>query len=228
MKYLNILFILISLSCYSQKKSIKLILNTDSTITTEWINLYDSPILSSPYIKIDGNNGDKIKIKDIRSYKGYDQFGNYKRLETIRFKTKGKYCFTEQTFKQDSVDNIKIFYNQVLFGRPENSSKFNRVRYKLENNEIKDLNYKNVKIDFDYAQDKLKNVNHLRIAQIISASLGVLLLSDIILDHWDPQNAEFGNKKDELKFIASGLLLTFPFTLEKAKQKRLIKIIKNQ
>jgi hypothetical protein len=228
MKHLNILFIFISLSCYAQKETIKITLDSNSTITTEWIKLYDFPFFKNPYIQIDGIDGDKIKIKDIRSYIGYDQFGNYRRLETIRFKTKGKYYFTEQTFKQDSTDNSKIFYNQVLFGRPENSSKFNRVRYKLESNEIKDLNYKNVKIDFDYAQTKLKNVNRLKLAQIISASLGVLLLSDIILDHWDPKNAEFGNKKDELKFITSGLLLTFPFTLEKAKQKRLIKIIKNQ
>lgn len=85
----------------------------------------------------------------------------------------------------------------------------------MDNTDIKNLTYKNVKIDFEHVQNKLKNVNHLRIVQIISVGIGAILLSAIILDHWDPKHPEFKNKKDELKFIANEVLLTFPFTLEK-------------
>ena len=115
MRYLFALFLFASISCYSQEKSIRIYLQSDSLISTEWIKLYDFPFFRAPFLQIDSIGGNKIKVKNIKSYKGYDQFGNYRRLKTIRPKTKGKYYFTEQIFKHDSTDNIKIFYNKVLF-----------------------------------------------------------------------------------------------------------------
>ena len=230
MKYLFIFLLFATFSCYSQEKSIEILLKKDSVITTDWIKLYELPFLQQPFVKIDGLDGTKIKVRDIIHYRGYDQFGNYRQLETIDFGTRKKYLFTERKFKQDSSEKVKIYYDQLTFGLEDKSTKVNQIKYAINNQDIRKLNYRNVRNDclqFNIEDENLKKANQIRIIQYISIGIGVVLLTDIVADYWDPNNKEFRSTNDNLKFMASGVLLVFPFTLEKTKQKRLIKALKS-
>jgi len=231
MRYFYLLLLFVTFSSYSQNKSIEILLKTDSIITTKWIELHDFPFFQSPFIKIHNIDGPKIKIRSIQNYKGYDQNGNYRQLDVIDFNTKRKYYFTERNFQLDSTGKVKIYFDQLIFGLDDNSYKIENVKYSLNNSEIRDLNYRNVKndlIDIINSDNNLKKVNQIRIIQYISIGLGAALLTDVLIENWDPTDSEFMNKESNLKFIASGLLLTFPFTLKKPKQKRLLKVLRNQ
>lgn len=148
-------------------------------------------------------------------------------MDVIDFGLRRKYYFIERKFQLDSTEKVKIYYDQLIFGLGDNSWKIKNVKYCVNNTNIRKLNYRNVKndiIDINISNNKLKEVNQIRIIQFISIGLGAALLTDVLINNWDPTDAEFMNKESTLELIASGLFLTFPFTLEKPKQNRLLKV----
>lgn len=230
MRYFYIVLLFVTFSCYSQDKSIEILLKTDSLITTDWIELYDFPFFQDPFIKIHSLDGPKIKISNILNYKGYDQFGNYRQLDVIDYGVKRKYCFTERKFQLDSTEKVKLYFDQLIFGLSDNSWKIKNIKYSVNNRELRKLNYRNVRsdlIDFNISENDLKKANQIRIIQFISIGLGAALLTDLLINNWDPTDSEFMNTEGNIKFITSGLLLTFPFTLEKLKQKKLLNTLRN-
>ncbi len=150
MKYLSILLFFFWTTSYSQEKTIEILLKSDSIVTTDWLIFKDFPIFQNPYLKIDSLNGPKIKIRDIKSYKGYDQLGNYRQLFNIDFASKRAYRFTELMLHTDSTKNVKIFYSQLTFGHGIKSSQTHHTKYQLNNQEPKKLNYNNIKQDFSH------------------------------------------------------------------------------
>ncbi|MDY0196217.1 MAG: hypothetical protein RBR68_00235 [Tenuifilaceae bacterium] len=151
-------------------------------------------------------------------------------MDVIGLGKKREYCFIERKFKLDSTERVKIFYDQFIYGLDENSGKVKNVKYSINNYQIRKLNYRNLKndmIDIGISTNKLKKVNQLRIVQYISIGLGAALLTDVIIRNREPRDAEFMNAKSSLKLIASGLLFTFPLTLEKPKQDRLVKTLRD-
>jgi len=231
MRYFYLFLLFVTFSCYSQDKPIEILLKTDSIITTDWIELHDFPFFQSPYVRIHNLDGPKLKIRNIQNYNGYDQYGNYRQLDVIDFNVKRKYYFTERKFQLDSAERVKIYFDQLIFGLGDNSWKIKNVKYSVNNNEIRKLNYRNVKndlIDINISNNNLKKANQIRIIQFISIGLGAAILTDVLIENWDPTDAEFMNKESNFKLLASGLFLTFPFTLEKPKQKRLLKVLRNQ
>ena len=121
-----LLFLLITISGYSQEQNIQIVLKSDSVINTKWIQLYDSPLFAQPFIKINHDNGYKIKLKDIKQYKGYDQNGDYRFL-TANFLDNKQYIFTEQFFSQDTSINLSIFYHNNTFIKNNISTKQKRT-----------------------------------------------------------------------------------------------------
>ncbi len=226
LRYFFLLLLMVTFSCYSQDKPIEILLKTDSIITTDWIELHDFPLFQSPYIRIHNLNGPKIKIRSIKNYNGYDQYGNYRQLDVIDFNVKRKYYFTERNIQLDSAERVKIYFDQLIFGLEDNSWKIKTINYSLNNKEIRKLNYRNVKndlININISNNNLKKANQIIVIQFISIGLGAALLPDVLIENWNPTDAEFMNKESSFKLFASGLFLTLPFTLEKPKQKRLLK-----
>ncbi len=230
MRYFFLLLFSVTLSCYSQNKPIEIVLQTDSIIKTEWIQLRYFPFLQRPFIRIDNPMGQKIKIKNIKSYKGYDQHNNYRQLDIIDLQSQKKYSFTERCFRVETSNEIKIYHNQHTFGIGDRYGKIQNTKYSINNSRAKKLNLKNVKadiIEIDGTYTKLKKVNQLKALQYISFGIGVALISDVLLNNWNPNHQKYTNRRSTINLIASGVFLTFPFTLEKPKQQQLIKALKN-
>lgn len=228
-KILTILLLFIGLSGYTQEvKKIEIILESGETKTTNWINLEETPTFQKPFLRIDSLSGLKIKIKDIKSYKGYDQNGNYRQLQKISLYRKGEFRFTELMFRKDSTDAVKIYYNKntFAFGFETGNETFNQ--YQLKNKEIKKLNYKNVSqdfIDLNYSNKSLEKVKQLRILQFTSLAIASGFLGYYLVNNTSPSKGGFMDNNSAL--YPAAIFFVLPFTLEKTKKDKLIEALKN-
>ncbi len=230
MKYFFILFFLIPLIGLSQNDSIKIVLNSDSTIYTNWIEFNNFPFLKKPYIKIHKLDGPKIKISKIQYYKGFDKNGDYRCLKTIDLGSKSKYQL-ERSFKHDSINRIDVYYDRLTFCGFNIHSSFEYLNYKKDNQEIKKVTYKNLMADLSdnaVSMNYLKKANQLKWIQILSTGIGAFLISKVMLNNNrpSPYNVK-SNSKDNFSFYAGSFFLVIPFFLEKPKNKRYIQALKS-
>lgn len=230
MKYLLLFFLLLPFTAFSQEnKSVEIILKTDSIIKTNWIKLYDTPFFIKPYIKIDSEDGQKIRVQGIKNYKGTDQNSYYRRLSTIDLDRK-KYQYTEFMQRKDSFENAIITREYETFGFWNHSSTSRQITYKLNNNDAKELNYNNIKYDFanlNYSNRYFQQARNIRILQNTSVLVATGLLMNFMVNNWDPSDGDFLNTKDNIILLTSGLLFVFPFTLENIKERKLINALYN-
>lgn len=231
MKFFLFLLGFVSFSCFSQNESIEITLKSDSTITTNWIKFYPKKLFKEPFIIIHNANGQKIKIKNITQYKGYDQAGNYRYLKTATFGLPENYRYSERVFSHDSTSNINLYYDNLTFGGSDIdlASEYQYINYCIRNSSIKKLSIKNVSNDLsDNLQSKryINNAKQIRIIQLISIGIGTALLTKTIFKNAVPLNNIFPDNNLDIPFIASGVFLTIPFTLEKTKKKKLIEALK--
>ncbi len=230
MKYLLLFFLLLPFTALSQEnKFVEIMLKTDSIIKTNWIKLYDTPFFMKPYIKTDNEDGPKISVQDIKSYKGMDQNGYYRRLSTIDLDRK-KYQYTEFMQKKDTFENAIITSEYETFGFWNHSFTSSKISYKINNNDAKELNYNNIKHDFaslNYSNRYFQQARNIRILQNTSVLVATGLLMNFMVNNWDPSDGDFLNTKDNIILLTSGLLFVFPFTLENIKERKLINALYN-
>ena len=231
MRYFFVFIFLLPLISLSQNDSIEILLKSDSTIYTNWIELNDFTFLKKPYIKIHDLDGPKIKISQIKYYKGFDKNGNYKNLKTIDLGSKNKYSFVERSFKHESIKRIDIYYDRLIFGGLDIPSSFKYLNYKKDNQTIKKVTYKNLLHDLSdnaISLNYLKKAKQIKLIQIISTGLGAFLIFKVMLDNYrpSPYNVK-SNSKDDFSFYVGSFFLIIPFFLEKPKNKRFIQALKS-
>jgi len=232
MKYFFLLLLFIGISCNAQENSIEIQLKSDSLIYTEWIKLYEMPLFQKPYIKIHSTKGSIIKLEDINYYKGCDQNGRHRFLQTIDYGFQNRSRFSEHLFSKDSTLNLKIYYDQHIFGGEgiDIPSGSKSTKYTLYNHPLKKVNYKNLKKDLadnELSKGYLKSANQIRFLQIVSTGLGVALISSQILINSNPTGKNFLSRSSKITLMTGGALLIVPFTLEKAKRTKLLNALKH-
>jgi len=229
MKYLPIFLFLVCLNSYSQEKNLEIYLKNDSIITTDWIKLHKLPFFQKPFVRIDNKKGHKIKLEDIKSYRGVDQFGHYRELHSASISSNGSNRFTERWFYTDSTEKCKIFYNRFLFSGKKPPSGSCHTSYQLNRGAIKNLNYRNIKQDFSILGNDsghLKGAKQIRFLQYISVAVATGLLATIVYDKWpSPGNRSLENKHNTL-FLTSSCLVAFSLYMEIPKKQKLLKAIK--
>jgi hypothetical protein len=219
-----------SFICYSQDDLVEIKLKSDTTIYTSWLKLNGFPTMQKPFIRIDHPRGKTFEINEINSYKGYDQAGNFRNFQTRKTGLFDSFLFTERLFRQDSLPSVSIFYERLTFGGfrfPETEETF---QYKLNNSEIKNLTYSNVKEDFadnKYASKYFKKAQQIRILQYLSAGIGISLIAKGIIDSSYPFNENSISEKDDFSLVIGSICLVFPITLQKPKREKLLKTVKN-
>ncbi|MFB6342194.1 hypothetical protein ACE1ET_10735 [Saccharicrinis sp. FJH62] len=222
------ILLFINIYSFSQENQVKITLESDSIITTDWIKLNEFPTLFKPYVRIDNPSGLKIKLQDIRSYKGYDQEGNFRQLSKINLNKKGKFRYTELTFKTDSTDKVKIYHNNFTFGLEHRTSNERLTQYQFNDDQIKKLNYNNIMQDFSesgYSSKYLTQVKNIKILQYASLSIATGLLGYYIFNNQKANKNGFMD--NDMILFTAGILYVVPFTLEKPKKKKLIESLKN-
>ena len=72
----------------------------------------------------------------------------------------------------------------------------------------------------------MNSINQIRIVQYLSVGLGTLLLTKMVLDNSNPSDKSFMDNKSKTTILLSGVLVLFPFTLEREKKNRMINALK--
>ncbi|MCD4834279.1 MAG: hypothetical protein K8R31_10830 [Bacteroidales bacterium] len=230
MRTIILFFAVLPFLGYSQNDSIEILLKSDSIIYTNWLELNSNSFFKGPFIIIHYENGPKININDINYYKGFDNNGNYKECKVIDLEFQKKYHFTERIFKVEQTSNLEIFYDKITFGKWNASTSYNYLKYKINDNKISKVNYKNLKADLFKSQTSmqyLKKSNKYRISQFILTGLGSLLAAKVILDIHDSAFYAKKNNQNNLTYITAGILIVSPIVLEIPKRKNYIKALKN-
>lgn len=225
-------FILLALfqTAYSQDKNVEITLETDSVIYTSWIELNAFPFLKRPYVIIDNPNGLKINLRDLKAYHGVDQKGTYKKLFLIDHAYYKECYFTEIQFRNDSSGKVEVHYNQLTFGQRDDFDIRKYTNYRIQEGPIKKLSYANVKSEFNkinITNEPLGKANKIRIIQFISLGIGLAIMTDVLIENFNPHDKRFMDKSSKLKFVVGGLFMTFPLSLEKTKEKRLLKAMQS-
>lgn len=229
MKYLTILLLFVCITSYAQEKELEIYLTNDSVVTTDWIKMHELPFFQKPYVRIDHKRGTKIKIEDIKSYKGTDQLGNYRELYRPGLQLGETNYYTELWFGTDSTEKLKIFYNQFLFARKGRPARICHTGFQLNDGAVKDLNYKNVNRCFDtlgYSNPSFKHARQFRFLQYVSVAVATGLLATVVYDKWpSPGNRSLEDQHNTL-FLTSGCLVAFSLYLEIPKKRKLVKALK--
>jgi hypothetical protein len=228
-KYLTLFLLFLGVFGYAQDvKNIEITLESGDVKTTNWINLKETPTFQKPFLTVDSISGQKIKIKDIKSYKGYDQNGYYRQLQKIDLNQKGRFRFTELMFRKDSTEAVKIYYNKNTFALEAETGNKTYFQYQLKNKEIKKLTYKNINqdfIDLNYKSESLDKAKQIKILQYTSMAIATGLLGYYIIDNEAPYKGSF--MKNDFAFYTAGVFFVLPFALEKTKKDKLTDALKN-
>ena len=168
-------------------------------------------------------------MKELDCYKGYDQAGNFRNLQTQTTGPFDSYLFTERLFRHDSLSSVQIFYERLIFGGFRLPTTKETVQYSVNNSEIKDLTYSNVKADFAdnrYAGKYFQEAKRVTFLQYLTAGIGISLITRTIIANSQPFNEIRMNRKDDLSMIIGSICLVFPITLQKVKKEKLLKTVK--
>lgn len=225
------LLLLISQLSFSQKGSIEILFEDETTVYTNWIKLKDSPFMKRPFITIDDEYGDRYRIKDIIYYKGFDQNSVYRYLEKIQLDDyPDGYRFTERINSVDSSSHVKLYNDRFLYSGIDFTSRSSKEYYSINDSYFKNINYRNVKNEESFnsiGEMHLKSAKNIQVFQYVSTSVGLLLLSKVIFDNTDPSDSEFINDNDNIVIFTGVALIAIPLSLRQIKISNLKYALRN-
>jgi hypothetical protein len=221
--------LLFSYIANAQENNIRISLSSGEEISTSWLELHENPFFQKPYIILDSLNGKKLPITKLDSYAGWDQKQNFRTLKVNNLPFPAKYSFTELRFKMEEGAHVNIYYHTSTFIKNSRTHIRNDVRYRIREEKFKKVTYRNVAQEFkqiNQSNSNFKKAQFLQRTQWVTTGIAIILISDFFRKNYNPNDGDFMKQSDRLQLIASGVLFTVPFALERPKRNKLIEALK--
>ncbi|MCB0493857.1 MAG: hypothetical protein KDC93_15745 [Cyclobacteriaceae bacterium] len=192
--------------------NIKIVLLTDSTIFTNYVDLNNQP---TSYATIHSKDGSKVSIRGIHHIEGYDQEGKYRYIGVTTFR--GRKIFTERIHDGRRVD----LYRTEAF---TNGWKTNLLWYSKDDSELIKGRFGKLKKDLKDSPEAMKYLrggSALRYTQYALYVAGAIVLVKTATKEFGEEKSPPGETSGPpIGFFVSAGLIFAPFLINNLKIKQ--------
>lgn len=228
MKQASLLVILISTLCRAQTGPIDVYLKSGKVISTRYVYISQGGGFSGPFVRVQPNSKDKIKIDDVDHIEGVDQTGKHRYVRPVDWRLST--IWAERTYQSD---RISLYYVGIVqWGLGVSTTKWKYFQYTKDDGPLTKLSIRNVSRDVGDNPESASFIRKSKTNRILQALLyttgGVLVITSAVkdLNSVDKPDSTPDPAKDDFKlpvgFIAGAACIALPLALKPGKQKNLV------